>query len=203
MQIRPGQYFNNETGLFYNYFRGYDPQTGRYIQSDPIGLAGGISPYAYVEGNPLSNSDPFALWSISIAGYAPWGGGIVFGRDPNSGGGFFAIRGGYGIGGGFKWDPRGGRPGSRAQECETGGWGIGGFGDVQFNEGPVQASLQSNAGINFFNQIGRAPNPYRQLFVATFSIGDSWGIKAEAAAGGELTFFSPKNPGSDSKCGCP
>ena len=36
----PGQYFDRETGLHYNYFRDYEPRTGRYIESDPIGLAG-------------------------------------------------------------------------------------------------------------------------------------------------------------------
>ena len=50
-------------GLHYNYFRDYDPSTGRYIQSDPIGLAGGLNTYAYANGNPLRWSDYYGLWS--------------------------------------------------------------------------------------------------------------------------------------------
>ncbi|MGO9443385.1 MAG: RHS repeat-associated core domain-containing protein, partial [Thiobacillaceae bacterium] len=45
----------------YNYFRDYDPTTGRYVESDPLGMAAGTNPYTYVTGNPLSRTDPLGL----------------------------------------------------------------------------------------------------------------------------------------------
>ncbi len=57
-ELFSGQYFDAETGLHYNYFRDYDPSTGRYIESDPIGQLGGINLYTYADSNPLRYVDP-------------------------------------------------------------------------------------------------------------------------------------------------
>jgi len=68
----PGQYYDAESRLHYNYFRYYDPETGRYITSDPIGLNGGLNTFGYVGGNPLKWVDFLGLeWSWAGSGVYP------------------------------------------------------------------------------------------------------------------------------------
>lgn len=57
----PGQYYDAETGTTDNINRTYEPITGRYVQSDPLGLPGGLGTFVYVNNNPLSDVDPFGL----------------------------------------------------------------------------------------------------------------------------------------------
>jgi len=57
----PGQYYDVETGKHYNFNRDYDPVTGRYVQSDPIGLDGGMNGYGYISNKPLTDIDPTGL----------------------------------------------------------------------------------------------------------------------------------------------
>jgi RHS repeat-associated protein len=66
----PGQYFDSESRLSYNYFRSYQAERGGYTQSDPIGLAGGLNRFGYVGGNPLGFSDPMGLQMFAPT---PWG----------------------------------------------------------------------------------------------------------------------------------
>ncbi|MBP6077083.1 MAG: RHS repeat-associated core domain-containing protein [Nitrosomonas sp.] len=106
----PGQYFDRETALHYNYFRYYEPETGRYISPDPIGLAGGLNTFGYTFGNPIKYSDPLGL-DVVIALYEGQNGNVfnhigigtttgnnanqTFGAGPDSGIGLFSSVSGH------------------------------------------------------------------------------------------------------------
>jgi RHS repeat-associated protein len=77
----PGQYYDAETGLHYNYYRDYDPTTGKFLQADPIGIqAGSNHLYTYGGNNPIIFIDPFGLagWPSMLGyGYAVVKGGLA------------------------------------------------------------------------------------------------------------------------------
>jgi RHS repeat-associated protein len=63
-----GQYYDAESTLFYNWNRYYNPATGRYISSDPIGLEGGINTFLYAAASPVMYIDPEGtfFWTAPI-----------------------------------------------------------------------------------------------------------------------------------------
>jgi RHS repeat-associated protein len=74
----PGQIDDAVTGLYYNYFRDYEPALGRYVQPDPFGLRGGINVYAYVNNNPMAQVDPLGEYGFGVTGSASVEGGFPY-----------------------------------------------------------------------------------------------------------------------------
>ena len=68
----PGQQLDPATGLHYNYFRDYEPATGRYVESDPIGLSGGFATYGYVSAQPMLLTDPLGLCADDCCSDVSW-----------------------------------------------------------------------------------------------------------------------------------
>jgi RHS repeat-associated protein len=121
----PGQYYDGESGLHYNYYRNYDPLIGRYAESDPIGLEGGVGTYTYVLNNALGFIDPNGL--VSMCRLAATTAGAVVGGSLGyvCGCGLGGIIGG---GGGTLVAPGIGTVGGAAAGCAGGGQVGGGLG---------------------------------------------------------------------------
>lgn len=153
----PGQYYDAETTLSYNVHRYYNPATGRYLESDPMGLLGGESTYAYVLGNPLLGTDFYGLdvqIGLTLSGsiFALVGGGsggVTVGITTNgtlNGTSFYSTEqvngmAGLGLYAGLGLSPVIGRTNGPLQ---TGPSGLSGY-----IEGDMGAGAAASAGFNF------------------------------------------------------
>ncbi len=84
----PGQYWDNSIKLSHNWYRTYNPETGRYVQSDPIGLGGGLNTFGYAGGNPTRWIDPYGLdygFSVDPAAAAGNGHTTLYFQDKQGG----------------------------------------------------------------------------------------------------------------------
>ncbi len=190
MNIRfPGQYFDDETGLHYNYFRDYDPALGRYVQSDPLGLFDDPNTYTYVKNNPLKGIDPLGLWTFSFEGYLGAGGGVII--SYNSGTLEFLGRLGVGIGLGLSYEPHG-IPSPHSNRCGS-GYILRGSGRaaVGLQGGPISlgGSVNASAGNAITHNYGGGFLEYSPLSISTDGT-PGFGVKVGASVGGEIGSYT-------------
>ena len=178
----PGQYFDTESGLHYNYYRYYDPNTGRYLTPDPIGLNGGINLFSYVKNDPINLIDPFGLWSAwggttGVASWGPWGG--------NAGSGI-AYDSGAGIGGYTTTGTTTGAGASVGYEAGFYTGSISGKTEIaSLGLGPVSIGFVTNDGGSW----GWG-----------FVFGFAWGAPAEGTISNNNTIFYPMFDGETNPC---
>jgi RHS repeat-associated protein len=158
----PGQLYMAETGINQNYFRDYDPQVARYVESDPIGLKAGINTYAYARSNPLLWVDPLGLESCSGGvwneSFGDFSGYVAFGGFASKGAvsytcstrpslkcsaNVFCIGGGPILGGGVSWNLWGYATGATDSK-DLAGWS--GWQTVG-NIGPIGLQAPSGGGL--------------------------------------------------------
>ncbi|HEY5998129.1 MAG TPA: RHS repeat-associated core domain-containing protein, partial [bacterium] len=203
----PGQYYDKETegidaetglpvpgtGLHYNWNRYYDPSLGRYLSTDPIGIDGGdLNLYAYVSQRPTVMSDPMGLKSFCAEVFIGFGGGVLFGENPD-GSYFLTIRWGAGEGESFSYDPEGTSPGyqpGESSQVKTGGFAEVGLG---VSPGPsvgwagqVGGTAMRGGGVTNIYSESRLS---KQFEMPSPTSPSKVRISAIAAAGSETTFL--------------
>ena len=196
----PGQYYDKESGFWYNGHRDYDAATGRYLQPDPLGLAGGINPYLYANGNPLMNVDPAGLWSASV-GYSI---GVIGGQIQFAGSGrsltSYTARVGFGLGIALSYDPQGGDPDTNAKcgknDHPTIGYGV--FGNIGVAFGPLSYGYSASQGLTQYRD-ANGQLTHEDMYSnqpeagVSFSTQKSLRMKLEMSSGVEITHYINKD----------
>ncbi len=180
--------YDESTGLSDYGYRFYSPITGRWINRDPLGEAGGINLYQMVGNNPVNFVDPWGLWKLSLTGYTPFyglGGGITIGEN-SDGLPFLTFRLGVGYGGGVSFDPDGTSPGY--DPCDNfryyGGATVGAYGDVGLVYRGTGLSLDA-AGGYVFTPGAETDHPYFGI-APNISVGSGWRFQAGGGGGIEI-----------------
>ncbi|ODS25033.1 hypothetical protein AB835_00570 [Candidatus Endobugula sertula] len=192
----PGQVFDKESGLHYNWNRYYDPLTDRFTQSDPTGLFDGTNTYIYAQANPLKYVDLNGLWSVSFDAYAGIGGGITLSRNEKTGRYFAGGRLGIGIGGGANInlldngpEERARRTNPYAEDCPnlqagSSGTAVGGFANASASYNSYGIGYGASGG-RFFDGTGDSYSSDPQSTGLGFNpaAGKNLGISFGASAG--------------------
>lgn len=219
----PGQYYEQETGLHHNYFRDYDPELGRYLKSDPIGLFGGLNTFVYVLGRPSFYVGPTGTFFVpgAIVGAVIGGFSAALSANPCLSGGRLA---GVILSGMMSGALSGGMPfGSMAMGVFTGGMsaaaGAIGAGAASGNFDAATTATQIGVGaaagaITHRVGFGVALNASRSGVRPgdALTAGGVFGVAAGSTAAGGLMVLAPSEVGGagavsgmnseNSSCGC-
>ena len=160
---------------------------GRWTEKDPIGFGGGGSNiFEYAISDPLNSVDSTGLWSFSLEGYLGFGGGFVFGKNPN-GKFFMSYRLGYGIGGGVSYDPKVSSPGwDPCKQHGAANMGAGLYGEASVGLGPAYAGLNANAGVNIERPAGAS---FYGGPSVSYGLDLGWHLRGGLAGGVEWTMY--------------
>jgi hypothetical protein len=152
--------------------------------------------YAYALNDPISNTDPLGLWSVTFGFFPGIGAQVTIGQNPN-GAGFASVQFGWGIGGGASYNPLGQAPGYCS--CWGSSWtlGYGLYGQASFRAGPVSA----NIGADFGRNANACSNDAYGGLTKNATLRDAaTGINASVSAGGQITLSG--GGGAQGGCTC-